>query len=241
MINKTKDYDIFVFRQDNRERINQAHVERLVSSISSRNLLELRPITVNKKMEIIDGQHRLLAAKKLGIPIYYEVGEDLNAEDIIRMNVSQNWKIGDYLNFYCQHQYVEYVKLKDFMIKNNLTIKVALCIALGVGKESSLNFKNGNFKFHDESLSGELKICHQTIEYIIKMNGYSAYTKSARFWRPLLKLIKHPEFEAYKWLKNMQMMISHFSPKAREDDYMKMFQHIYNWKNTNKIRLVDNI
>lgn len=42
-VKKTKDYDIFTLRSDNRERIDQAHVRRLIQSIKAKNLLELVP------------------------------------------------------------------------------------------------------------------------------------------------------------------------------------------------------
>jgi len=89
MIRKTTNYEIFTFREDNREKIDKKHLARLVESIKSRNLLELRPIMVNEKLEIVDGQHRLLAAKQLGYEIYYQKEENLDCADIVRMNLSK--------------------------------------------------------------------------------------------------------------------------------------------------------
>ena len=37
----------------------------------------MRPIVVNKKMEVMDGQHRLMAAKQLGVEIYYQEEKNL--------------------------------------------------------------------------------------------------------------------------------------------------------------------
>lgn len=239
MIEKTKEYDLFIFREDNREKIDQAHVRRLIESIKAKDLLHLRPIDVNDKMEIIDGQHRVLAAKYLGVEVYYKKEAQLDAADIVRMNISKAWTTGDYLNFYCHHQKDEYIKLKAFMKKNRLTLKVALNIAIGESKLSFSNFKAGAFEFNEGELESELGICWKTIEYIRKMNGYSAYTTSSRFWRALLKLINHPDFDIDKWNGNVQKLVDHFAPKARTEDYIKMVQTIYNWKNLNKIRLIE--
>jgi len=239
MIKKTKDYDLFTFRDDNREKIDQAHIKRLIESITSRNLLELRPIIVNEKMEVIDGQHRLLAAKHLQVEIYYQQEKKLDAADIVRMNISKPWTMGDYLNFYCHHQYDEYKKLSSFMKQHNLTLKVALTIALGQARLGFYEFRMGEFKFHEESLDIELDVCWDSINYIKKMNGFSPYTSSSRFWKALLKLIRHPEFDETKWRSNMQKMIDHFSPKARTEDYVNMIQTVYNWRNTSRINLMD--
>ena len=60
-LEKTKNYEIFKIMDCNRE-LSAANLQKLIGSIKSRNLLEFRPIIVNSKMEIIDGQHRLAAA-----------------------------------------------------------------------------------------------------------------------------------------------------------------------------------
>ncbi len=120
MIHKTKDYNQFIFREDNRAKISQAHVERLAQSIASRNLLEFKPILVKAAMEIIDGQHRFLAAKKLGIEIYYEIKKDINPLDVITLTISKAWMFSAYFNFFCKNNYTEYLKLKDFVDKNKI-------------------------------------------------------------------------------------------------------------------------
>jgi len=237
MKSKTKQYDMFIFRSDNREKINQDHVKRLKESIQARNLLELRPIVVNEAMEIIDGQHRVLAAKALQVEIYYEIKKDLQAQDIILMNINKSWGTSDFLNFYCQHHYPEYMKLRDFMKKHGITIKIALSIAMGQTQIGYKEFRSGEFKFNDDIYTGELDICWETIGYIKKMNGYSPYTASGRFWKALLKLVRHPEFDASKWKHNLQKMVDNFSPKASIDAYVAMMQHVYNYRTMNKIKL----
>jgi hypothetical protein len=237
MINKTNDYSLFAFRSDNREKISYAQVDKLKSSIESRNLLELKPIIVNDKFEIIDGQHRLLAAEKLGVDVYYIQEKTLGADDIIRMNTAKKWSINDYLNFYCKHDYPEYIKLKNFMERNEIATKIAINIALGSAKGSFERFRLGKFKFNEGSLSNEIEVCKTTISTIKKMNGYSMYTHTNRFWGALLKFVRHPRFKANKWYSNMNKMISHFSAKASTEDYLVMFVNVYNWHNKHKIYL----
>jgi hypothetical protein len=237
MILKTKDYDIFKFRIDNREKIDQSHVRKLIESIKARNMLQLCPVVLNSDMEIIDGQHRVLAAKALGIEIYYQVEKTIEPQDIIRMNVKKSWGINDFLNFYCTHHYPEYLKLRNFMKNHGIILKVALNITMGQTKTGFQAFKDGDFKFHDEILGDELDICWETIGYIKKMNGHAPYTNSNRFWKALLKMIRHREFDAEKWRMNMSKMVDNFCAKAKTSDYVTMFQHVYNYRNQNKIKL----
>jgi hypothetical protein len=52
-------------------------------------------------MEIIDGQHRYYAAKKLKLPIYYIMHDTIEESDISRLNsIKKDWKPLDYINFY---------------------------------------------------------------------------------------------------------------------------------------------
>lgn len=235
----TTDYDKFKFREDNRASINQSHVRRLAESIKARNLLDQRPIAVNGDMEVIDGQHRLLAAKILGTPIYYVMNDELKASDIILMNISQPWGQMDYLNYYCKNNYPDYMKLKKFMADNGITIKIALNITLGRSKGNYIKYKEGNYKFNEEDFSRDISICWETIETIRKMNGYSNYTNSARFWSALLILIKDANFNADRWRENIKRMSERFTAKARKEDYLRMFMDVHNWRNNNKVDLVN--
>jgi len=237
-VRMTSEYDQFKFREDNRETITQSHVKRLAASIQARNLLEMRPISVNADMEVIDGQHRLLAAKLLGVPIYYVRNFELTPSDIIIMNVAQTWGQGDYLNYYCKNHYPEYIKLKEFMVENGLSLKIALNISMGCAREMYLNFKDGKFKFNKEHFESYINICWETIEYIRRMNGYSPYTDSARFWGALLILIRHANFDAAKWKDNLSKMVERITAKASKQDYLKMFMEIHNWRNNSKVELI---
>lgn len=241
MIQKTTNYDLFKFRDDNRVKIDQAHIRKLMDSITARNLLELRPIMVNEKLEIIDGQHRLHAAKNLSVEIYYQIQQNLEASDIILMNVTKTWSMADYLNFHCHNQKDEYIKLKNFMDKHNIGVRVAYNMSCGNSKVSEESFKHGDFKFSMNEMEKVVEICWETIGYIKKINGRSAYTQSVKFWGALLKVIKHPEFRHEKWKSNLEKLIYKCGPKNGERDYIIMLQGIYNWKNHTRLDLAQEI
>lgn len=71
-MNSTKNYDMFEFITANRS-INRSHVNKLKKSLSEYGFLSSQPITVSNDMKIIDGQHRFIACKEMGIPINYQV------------------------------------------------------------------------------------------------------------------------------------------------------------------------
>lgn len=235
MSQKTTEYEKFKFRADNRAQINQSHVQLLIRSIKTKNLLNLRPILVNQEYEIIDGQHRLLAAKSLGVPIYFDVEENLKSSDIISLNLSKSWLIGDFLNYYCRNNYDEYLKLKEFMIVNNLQLKVALNLCMGASKDAYLKYKTGEFEFKSKGLEEILDKIHETIGLIHKIKGNQPYTPAAKFWQALVRVFRHPDFVYEKWIYNLERQIEKMGPRATTDDFVSTILEIYNWKNTNRI------
>jgi hypothetical protein len=237
MIKKTREYSMFKFRPDNRAKIDQGHVNRLIKSIEKRNLLEMKPIDVNSQMEIIDGQHRLLAARHLNLDVYYQVNKDLNCNDIIPLNVAKSWTTNDYFNYFVHQKYPEYLKLQDFMQRNNVTLKVALLILIGRKREPFLAFREGDFKLKYEGLEYKLDFCWETVNYINAINGPSAYTTSARFWQALTILVSHDGFDPVKWKKNLELKAFSICQKASGKDYLKMLLDVYNFQNREKIEI----
>jgi hypothetical protein len=226
---------MFKFRDDNRASINQAHVEKLKKSISKRNLLHLKPIQVNGEMDIIDGQHRVLAAKDLGVDIWYEVDGSLAPEDIILMNISKSWQMLDYLNYYVKHNYPEYVKLQKFMKEKQVSIQVALRLMSGTTLAPKQAFKDGEFVFNQEVAFENLDLCQRTIDLIQRLKGNCAWTSSSKFWQSLLIVFRHPSFSEKKWFANLEMLINKITQKANSLDYINSFITVHNYRNQNRI------
>ena len=75
---KTYDYDKFTIMEDNRK-IYDGHVKDMEDNISRIGYVSGKPILVNEKFEIIDGQHRYIACRDLNEPIYYSIEEGATA------------------------------------------------------------------------------------------------------------------------------------------------------------------
>jgi len=158
-LKQSSDYSMFTFMKGNRN-VNPFNLKRIIESMRVNPLFS--PIMVNEKLEIIDGQHRFLASKELGLPFYYIVvnGYSINEVHILNTN-SSNWKRLDYLQGYVDLGLRPYIKFKEFMDMFPIFgIKASLHIVTlkNVNQEKSKSnyFENGDLKMFDFNYAGEL-------------------------------------------------------------------------------------
>lgn len=118
----TKKYSQFKNILGNRQ-LSKEHIHALSVEIQRNNLLEVCPVIVNEKMEVIDGQHRLEAAKRLGIPVPYVKVSGLGIEHVVRMNTSQKkWMMKDYVRLHMDLGNQHYIDLNDFVEEHKLSL-----------------------------------------------------------------------------------------------------------------------
>ncbi len=147
MLHNTKDYGKFVQLLGNRS-LNKNHVKRLIAEIQQKNLLEVCPIIVNERWEIIDGQHRIEAAKALKKEIWYVKVPGLDISNVVHLNRTQRpWKLIDYVDLYIAHGKQDYVDLKEFSLTHNLPISICADLLGGTGFQTSKvgSFRDGKF------------------------------------------------------------------------------------------------
>ena len=153
-----KNYTKFTLFDNNRE-INETHVEELIASM--RKSGQLMPVVVTQDMEVVDGQHRLKACEKLGVPVSYVVNYAGSSKQIAIMNNTQKgWKNKDFLKHFSHkshHNCAEYKKVQKFIDEFKLPFRVNIALL----SDKSLNdftnkqannrgplpsFREGNFK-----------------------------------------------------------------------------------------------
>lgn len=127
-ITSSKRYSQFKNILGNR-RMSREHINLLKIEIERNNLLEVCPIICNERMEVIDGQHRLEAARQLGIAVPYVVVPGLGIEHVVRMNTSQKkWMMKDYIRLHIDLGNDEYIALQDFMDEWKTTPSIAIML-----------------------------------------------------------------------------------------------------------------
>lgn len=150
---ETIDYDIFKLVKGNRQ-VHYGHVKNLISSIAKKNMLEQNPILVNERMEVIDGQHRLHAARALNLPVPYKVLSGADLKDVQLLNAhNKPWELKDYLDSFIIRGFQDYIELKEFCESYHISISIGLQLLSGFHSrpyELIREFKEGNFKVKDQ-------------------------------------------------------------------------------------------
>lgn len=172
---KTTDYSSFKLIMSNRE-IDQNHVRKLIQSIRRKNLLAIRPLIVNEKMMLIDGQHRLHAAKEIGAEVYYIKVEGLTKSDIAVLNTAQkNWTRSDFINFYAAEGNENYIQLAKFIDKY-YWLQVSIILQMICTSESDRDgLREGTLKV----MPANLKRAYQMADWLRALEpGFPFITES---------------------------------------------------------------
>lgn len=231
---KTKNHDLFKFPAWQRE-VNMFRANRLAESIKEENLLFANPIVVNEKHEVIDGQHRLIAAKICGVDIFYTVVEGADQTWAIRLNTNtNNWKADDFLNYHSNLGMKEYLKIDKIIKESGLGLSTVLILAGNASTQISAKktFHEGDFqcKRSVEQINNYIVKIQEFIDYIrVHSNKVPIYTNSRNFWRACIAFIDSGVDWSYfiERLDNNFQLLRHV---AKVEDFYAIFAEIYNYK-----------
>lgn len=180
----TKNYDMFHFSDFNRE---AKLSKKLSDSIQKKDLTKFNPILVDEKGIIIDGQHRFVVCKLLGLPVYYIVGEGLEINHAANINqATKNWTTLNFIEYYVKTGYPTYVKLSKLAEKYFTPVTNLLALGKGsVDKNETMTdlTKSGKFSFRehlnpDEILS-KFQIFREYIDFADNTILFKAYLRVA--------------------------------------------------------------
>lgn len=231
----TRDYEIFKTVNFNRNK-SKYHIAQIKKIILQENLLHLHPILVNEKMEVIDGQHRLEAAKELNLEIYY-IKDKISYEHILNSNLYQKkLALKDVIKFYSIKDGIySYCWLYNHMERLNVNPKSILGLLLGSINGPLISFiKSGKFV-----LPEDLKKCDMLIkkyeEFLDFVNEKKikpiSMFSSSTFTVAFRNLILLTSFDGSIWLKKLENRWFDLKPQMNSNEWTRQLLSIYNWKN----------
>ena len=229
-----RNYTKFTLFDNNRD-INESHVEELIASM--RKSGQLMPVVVTPDKEVIDGQHRLKACEKLGIPVSYVVNSTGNSKQIAVMNNTQKgWKSRDYLKHFCHKSHynsAEYNKIAKFFDDYSLPFTVGISllsdqyIANGIAKDRGPMpaFRDGTFKIND------LEKARETAERLIKLKSFVPnLVKVVKFSIAFIKISKLDNFNLKTCYAQIEKNSNQFDKCVNQEDWNEAMVRAYNYK-----------
>lgn len=240
-VNKVyKTSNLSIFKQIDGNRIpNLQHVNRLAESICVYGM-KCNPILVNDKMQVIDGQHRLMAAKKAESFVYYIIVDGYSLSEVHTLNANQkNWGAKDFMEGYASIGIESYINLYNFLEKNidyTLPVCIMLCnnssnYHLIKGKDIKNNFNDGNWVGQDFELAQEWA------NKIRMIKPYFMYYNTRSFVGAIMGLFKNKNFDFNEFMHKIRLQPAALVLCAKSEQYRTLIEDIYNYKSRNKVSL----
>lgn len=177
----------------------------------------LAPVIVNENFVVIDGQHRLTASEKEGVPVKYIVIQGLNKDDIIRMNTVQKpWSLLNYIESFANEGREEFVKLVNLIAGNYSNVTVTIAIALNAPTHSNLMvklIKSGEFKFFDFEKTVEF------LQYYKRFREETKTPKKSTVATALYELFRLENFDRNRMIEKT------IATELNEDIKVKTYRH----------------
>lgn len=219
---ETSDYTVFQPLPHNR-RIVENHVRDLVQSMEERpHLRPARPILLNEQMQIIDGQHRVEASRRLKITVFYMVVPGLTIADARLLNALQRtWSLLDYAESYASDGHKEYVKFMERHEQYKMPASaLASYMTARLDDRMRMKFKTGQFKTAEDKIIND---------YLAKLEDFSQYTKrwnEERFAMAVFHLITNDKYDHRRMLSKLEN--TRIVPQPSRLEYLRELEDIYN-------------
>lgn len=186
VIYQTTDYNKFRKLSGNRD-VEEKRVKNIVKSIQKVGWIS-NPIIVNKQLEIIDGQGRFEALKRLGLPIEYHIVDSVTLDGCRTMNSNQKgWATMDYVKSYAKSKVKDYQRVKEVMDYFGVTFDTVMA-AKGT-KSASGGFyekvREGNMEFSEAdyiNVCARLNIHRKYNDALIQYGGNARVRNKVIFW-----------------------------------------------------------
>ena len=239
-IKETKNLDQFV--NTTNRKVSKNHVQNLVVSMSIKGFDKTHPLRVSDgpggKLTVLDGQHRLAAAKELSLPVtYIKIEENTDGEDVYFSNAfSKGWVTNDFVDYWCQLGKEPYIYLREFVEKHDVNIYTALTI-LGAGARQN---RNQSIRLGQLHLTEDNKIrAEGLMKNVNEVRYFDAVTTSMSkqhcFVRALSVIVTQDFYNHNRMLNSLGRRSATLIRCARLSDYLRILVEIYNHKARNKV------
>ena len=222
----TKDYDIFNLAPFNRD---TKKVQALVDSMRQHGFVI--PIVCDRKMRVADGQHRIIAARELKLPVKYLIDSDINVNDVVflsNLQTGKRWTPADYVKSFSKQGNANYTRFKKFYESNKFSVTFAL--SLVADTELTYKLKKGTFTFstYQHNKAGKIALLLNDI-FDAREGEFSKLLKRTKVAPALKELVSHKNYKHTHFLNMLESGNKHAVYAVGSiDSARRMLSNIYN-------------
>lgn len=227
----TDEYDVFERMAGNRQ-IDEAHVVNLMKRMKKKDLKV--PIQVNQEFQVVDGQHRLEARRRLGLPVYYYATPDFQLEEVQELNAAQKkWTNDDFVSSFIELGYKDYASYRWFRHQYKLPHVQSVLLLSGQKDNKNIRqaFKQGAFRVRD--LEGAKKFAEQLTQIAPYFDGWN----SSRFVSAMIIAEGKKNFDFRQFMKKVKTFPGFLKPQINIEGYLEHIEELFNYKNTKKVAI----
>ncbi len=257
-VQTTNDWARFKIMHGNRQ-LHEGNVQAIMNQISAHG--QRQPIVINERNEVIDGQHRLAACKRLNTPVKFIVDVGATIDHVISTNiVGKKWTLLDYINRYVSEGSKDYLQLQQFIMKAKEHGIGASC-ALQLVRDGHRDvryymYDDGKIRLHhgrtkQERLYGvgndinlgkfkmpDIKKIDKRLESVLQFRSFAFY-RHARFIQALLQVMRIEDFDLKRLVRQAEKYPSRFTNEPDTESFVRMFESVYNYRLKKKLPLVN--
>jgi hypothetical protein len=246
-VNYAQDVNIFKFPDVNRDITNpesQNRIKRIAESMNENGIL-LDPIIVTTRMYVVDGRHRVEAAKIADKGLFYIIDESIpNSsksifEAVRKYNIdSKVWTKKDYIHGHAKKGLEAYRRIEEFQEKYPMFSLTEILMFLnnsGTKHSNKRVFAEGKFTVEDEKVVRGEKWINKILE--LKEVFPEGYSRSV-FIRALLTILElEDDFDLDVFVEKAKANPQMLKLQSDKPSYAKMIEKIYNVDREDKIKL----
>jgi hypothetical protein len=228
ILKSTNNPSLFVYNNEQRP-IHPQHVQILANSIRKHGFFPSKPVQCyqapNGKLIVVDGHHRLEAAKLLGESFYYVVETEQSQNAMPDVNRSRSWKSEDYVRQYSLRGYPDFILLSDY-VKRGLPLQSAVNLLGGHTAGSNnltASLKDGTFKVKTTAHA-------DMILSLIEDNPNVAVFRHYGFVRAMSLLLWLPQFDFHIFKQRVEHNLHKIPNCSNVQDFLEAIEEVYNFR-----------
>jgi hypothetical protein len=223
--------------------IDEANVSRIMKSFAVGYLYT--EVILNEFFEVIDGQHRIEACKRMKLEVNYTVQPGLRLKDCQLYNtVGKIWTKKTFHESYCELGSPAYLMLEEFRVNYpEFTLSTAEAVITNnvAGKDNTKREKLGNGKTKDNERihyfrEGNFQITqkerikgYETAAKIKEFQPYFQYYNNGTFVRTLIALFKKTVYNHERMIEKLKKQPTTLVKCPTATNYLQLLDKIYNY------------